>query len=304
MADEARDSRPSPLQPLLDRFLEAAVFESGLAERTLESYSADLQRYIDRLGEFGIMQPDAITTDTVLSHLGALEYEGMATRSIARHLSAIRRWHIFLVEENVAESNPTEGMNTPRFAKKLPAYLSTAEVERLLAAPDTTTEQGIRDAAILEIFYSCGLRITELTRLRTRDLSLEESTVRVHGKGTKMRMVPLGRRALERTAAWLVVRPGWPVQDDTLFVSVRGRRFSRTTLWRVFQEHVRAANIQQHVTPHMLRHSFATHLLDHGADLRAVQELLGHANVSTTQIYTHISVERLAKAHREFHPRA
>jgi integrase/recombinase XerD len=162
----------------------------------------------------------------------------------------------------------------------------------------------VRDAAILELFYSCGLRISELAGLPLRDVLLEESQLRVRGKGSKTRIVPVGRGAIDKTHAWLEVRREWKPRDTTLFVTERrGRRMDRSTVWHVVKRWALAANITQNVTPHMLRHSFATHLLDHGADLRAVQELLGHADIGTTQIYTHVSVERLTKAHREFHPR-
>ena len=295
---------PRRLTELLDRFLEAGVFESGLAEQTLSAYAADLRRYLDHLAERGIDNPSEVVREDVIDHLIRLRGEGLSARSSSRHLSAIRRFHQFLYEEHEAASNPVAGFDSPRLVRGLPRNLSGAEVEGLLNAPDTATDQGIRDAAILEVFYSCGLRISELAGLPLRDVSLEESALRVRGKGSKERLVPLGARAMERIAAWLRVREAGKVKDDTLFLSPSGRRMGRSTVWAVVKRYARQANIRQNVTPHMLRHSFATHLLDNGADLRAVQEMLGHADISTTQIYTHVSVDRLTKAHQQFHPRA
>ncbi|MFO7975238.1 MAG: site-specific tyrosine recombinase XerD [Candidatus Hydrogenedentota bacterium] len=292
------------LRRLLDQFLEASVFESGLADKSLEAYAADLGAYTDKLEQGGITDPEQITRDHVLAHLIALRKEGLSARSAARHLSAIRRFHRFLHDERLADRDPTEGMDSPRIIRALPHVLSALEVERLLDAPDLSRKHGIRDAAILELFYACGLRISELAGLPLRDVSLEESMVRVRGKGAKVRIVPLGNRAIDRIRAYLPVRSEAKVLDDTLFLGTRGRRMSRSSVWQVVKRAAQAANIQQNVTPHMLRHSFATHLLDHGADLRAVQEMLGHADVSTTQIYTHVSVDRLSRAHKDFHPRS
>ena len=292
-----------PLDTLLDRYLETTVFEAGLSDATLSAYAADIRRYLTHLDSLGIESATEILKEDVLDHLGGLRTEEMAPRSIARHLSAIRRFHAFLTDEGFAESDPTEGLDAPRLTRTLPHFLTGDEVDRLLAAPDRSTEEGVRDAAILEMFYSCGLRISELARLPLRALSHEEGTVRVRGKGTKVRLVPLGRRAMDRVSAWLGVRERWTIKADTLFLSRRGKTMPRGAVWRVVKQHARAANIEKNVTPHMLRHSFATHLLDHGADLRAVQEMLGHADIGTTQIYTHVSVERLSKAHRDCHPR-
>lgn len=296
---------PTPtLEHLLDRFLEMAVFEAGLAERTLSAYAADLRGYVQALAEEGVTAVGEITRDDVLDYLLALQGDGQAERSRARRLSAIRRFHRYLLEEGYTASDPTATLESPRLTQVLPHYLSAAEIERLLDAPATDTEDGLRDAALLEVFYACGLRISEIISLPVKDLSLEEGMVRVRGKGNKVRLVPLGRRAMERLRAWLGIRATWAKRDGALFLTPKGRRMSRTGAWRAVKHYARLANIQQNVTPHMLRHSFATHLLDHGADLRAVQEMLGHSSISTTQIYTHVSVERLAKAHKEFHPRS
>jgi integrase/recombinase XerD len=288
----------------MDRFMESAVFESGLAEATLAAYAADLDVYLAFLADAGVADAAAITRETILDHLIALRKAGLSARSVSRHLSAIRRFHAFLRDERITTADPTQGFDTPRLVRSLPRVLSTDEVERLMAAVDTSKPQGLRDAAILELFYSCGLRVSELAKVPLRDVSLEESSARVRGKGSKVRLVPLGHQAIARMQAWLAVRNAGRVRDDTLFLGRTGKRMSRAAVWQVVKRHARAANLRQNLTPHMLRHSFATHLLDNGADLRAVQEMLGHADIATTQIYTHVSTERLSRAHREFHPRS
>ncbi len=298
------DKETTPfIQRALDRFMESAVFEFGLSERTLSAYGEDLRRYLASLEERSISTPAEVMREDVLDHLIELREAGLGARSIARHLTAIRRFHRFLVEEGLSPADPAETFDSPRLMRALPHWLTTEEVERLLAVPDTATTEGVRDAAILEVFYSCGLRVSELAELPLRDVSLEEGTVRVRGKGAKTRLVPLGTAAREKVRAWLGVREEWKPAVTALFTGKNGRRMTRHMVWEVVKRHARAANISQNVTPHMLRHSFATHLLDNGADLRAVQELLGHADISTTQIYTHVSVERLSRAHKEFHPR-
>lgn len=294
----------SALQPYLDRFMEGVVFESGLSERTLAAYAADIRSYLAFLAEAEIDEPGEIMHEDVIDHLAALQAAGLSMRSTARHLSAIRRFHAFLREENVSQHDPAADLDTPRLTRSLPRVLSGEEVERLLAAPDPSRPEGARDAAILELFYSCGLRISELAHLPLREVSFEEGHVRVRGKGAKMRLVPLGARAERRLRAWLEVRAAWAARADALFLTRRGRRMNRNAVWLVVKRCAQRANIRQNVTPHMLRHSFATHLLDHGADLRAVQEMLGHADIGTTQIYTHVSVERLSEAHKKAHPRA
>ncbi|NLV40796.1 MAG: site-specific tyrosine recombinase XerD [Candidatus Hydrogenedentes bacterium] len=297
------EAHASELGRALDRFLESAVFEDGLSERTLAAYGADLRAYLAGLAESGVERPGDIVREDITDHLLALGASGLAARSVARHLTAIRRFHRFLAREQLAETDPSETFDSPRILRALPHWLGVEEVERLLAAPGTDTPEGVRDAALLELFYSCGLRLSEAAGLALRDVSLEEASVRVRGKGAKTRIVPLGRAAVDKLRAWLDARTAWKPPAPAVFVNDRGRALSRTAVWQIVKHHARGANIARNVTPHMLRHSFATHLLDNGADLRAVQELLGHADISTTQIYTHVSVERLTRAHKEFHPR-
>lgn len=303
MSDEA-DEQPTPLQLQLDSYLRASVFESGLAEKSLEAYASDLNRYLGELSGNGIDKPEDILREDVLDHLIALRKENMVARSISRHLSAIRRFHLYLVDERITDTNPTEDFDSPRIVNSLPHVLSSQEIESMLASPDASTDKGIRDTAILEIFYSCGLRISELSNLHVMNVQLNESSIRVQGKGSKTRLIPLGGKAIQAISYWYSVRVRWKQNDNTVFLSTRGLRMSRQSIWLVVKHAARAANIRQNVTPHMLRHSFATHLLDNGADLRAVQEMLGHSDISTTQIYTHVSRDRLSSAHQKFHPRA
>lgn len=291
------------LSELIDRFMEVGVFEAGLSDKTLAAYAADLQRYRAFLESEGITRAGDISRDDVTDHMGDLLGAKLSPRSVARHLSAIRRFHRFLFDERLMEIDPTDTLESPNLARTLPHVLTRAELTRLLDAPDLADPNGPRDAAILELFYASGLRISELAELPLADVSLEEGSLRVRGKGSKVRIVPVGRRAQDRIRAWLEVRAGIKARDGALFLSSRMRRMGRTTVWRVVKRYARAANITQNVTPHMLRHSFATHLLDGGADLRAVQEMLGHSDITTTQIYTHVSSERLGQAHKKFHPR-
>lgn len=302
--DSADSRQGAALTAALDVFLESAVFEAGLSDKTVAAYAGDLRAYLEFLDESGVQTANDIVREDILDHIGFLASKGLSPRSITRKLSAIRRFHRFLCDEGLEDGNPAADFDSPRLIKRLPRALSADEIDRLIAAPESDPENGARDTAILELFYSCGLRISELAALAVRDVSLEESAVRVRGKGAKVRLAPMGERAIRKTAAWLRRRALIAARDDTLFLSRRGRRMSRASVWAVVKRHARAANIQQNVTPHMLRHSFATHLLDNGADLRAVQEMLGHADISTTQIYTHVSVERLSRAHKQFHPRA
>jgi integrase/recombinase XerD len=292
------------LERMLDHFLKATVFESGLAERTVSAYAADLRQYLASLDDNGVDNAADVVAEDILDHLIALRKNGLSARSAARHLSAIRRFHAFLCVEKMAAASPADTLDSPRIMRALPHVLSNVEVERLLEAAAYDPANAARNEALMELFYACGLRISELAALPLREVSFEEGTVRVRGKGAKTRIVPLGARAHQKLAAWLNVRNAGVVNDDTLFLSPRGTRMSRTSVWQVVKDCARAANIGQNVTPHMLRHSFATHLLDNGADLRAVQELLGHTDIATTQIYTHVSVDRLKKAHQDFHPRA
>lgn len=217
------EEREHSLIPLLDRFMEVVIFEAGLSERTLSAYAADIRAYLLDLEVGGIDAPADILREDITDHVGGLLAGGMSPRSVTRHLSAIRRFHRFLRDENLVPLDPAADLDAPKLRRALPRLLSSEEIERLLNAPDLAIPEGVRDAAILELFYACGLRISELAKLPLREVSLEESHIRVRGKGAKVRLVPLGGRAIERLRAWLPIRNRGEVHDDTLFLSSRGR---------------------------------------------------------------------------------
>jgi len=288
---------------LLKRFLNYLAVEKGLSRNTLESYGRDLRKY------FLFMEPkshDAIGQQDVLEFLAGLSAEGNSTPSAARCLSAVRGFHRFLLTEGLSVFDPTVNIETPHGWSRLPKTLSSSDVDSLLGQPDLSTTLGIRDKAMLEVIYATGLRVSELVGLRLQDINLERGFVIVVGKGSKERAVPLGEVAsvrlqeyLDRSRPLLLKGQG----TDALFVSSRRRQVTRQMFWQRIKFYVRKAGITRNVSPHTLRHSFATHLLDNGADLRAVQAMLGHSDISTTQIYTHVSRERLKRIHEKHHPR-
>lgn len=242
-----------------------------------------------------------------MDFLGGARAGGLSPRSVARMLHAIRGLYRFAVREGLIPDDPMENLKAPKSFKALPRYLTPAQVESLLGAPDTTTPLGIRDRAILEVFYASGLRISELLGLRLSDVDLDVGILRCLGKGRKERIVPLGRVAGQWVSRYLSEVRGRQVRSGpatTLFLSSRGSRLSRMGLWGIVRRHAVAAGVERTLTPHVLRHSFATHLLERGADLRSLQAMLGHSDISTTQIYTHVTRERLRRIYDQFHPRA
>lgn len=297
-------SSNSELSSLLDAFIESVIFEAGLAEATLSAYGQDIRRYLLSLEEADIAHPKDIVREDILDHLIGLRKDGLSSRSAARHLSAIRRFHQYLCDEDVCTLNPVHDFDSPHLVKRMPYVLSALDVEKLIKAPGLEDEDGIRDTAILETFYSCGLRLSELASLTLRNLSFEEGHVKVRGKGSKVRLVPLGDSAQTALGRWIAIRENCNPKEPTVFLTSNGHRMGRTIVWKVVKRAVLKANLPSGVSPHTLRHSFATHLVNHGADLRSVQEMLGHADISTTQIYTHVSTDRLARAHQSHHPRA
>jgi tyrosine recombinase XerC len=298
---------PSDLQA--EAFFEFLSVEKNVSPRTLTNYEHALLAYREWSGDRFRSWRDCVP-DEFRAYLFQLMKDDLARATIRLRFAALRSFYKFLVLRQGFPKSPVAEVQLPKLERALPVVLTLKQIEALLSAPllaplpkQAPDWLPHRDAAILELFYSCGLRISELAKLPLRDLSLEEGSLRVRGKGSKVRLVPIGKRAAQCVRAWLAIREQGPMKDSTLFLSKRGKRMGRTSVWQVVKQHARAANIQQNVTPHMLRHSFATHLLDNGADLRAVQEMLGHADISTTQIYTHVSSERLSKAHKQFHPR-
>ena len=291
---------------LIDQFLNYLLVEKGLSRATLESYSSDLLRFadfMDRNGRGTVSQED---TPLLLKHLINLRSEGLGARSRARHLVSIRGFYGFLVQEKLLALDPAKLLDLPKTALKLPDVLSVDEVRRLLNAPDTLKPQGVRDAAMLEVLYAAGLRVSELIHLKIQDVHLDAGFVRVLGKGSKERIVPIGQYAREKVLFYLENARGRMVGDRAsafLFVARAGRPMTRQAFWKQLRRYAVSTGLFKKVTPHSLRHSFASHLLEGGADLRAVQIMLGHADISTTQIYTHVTRDRLKELHRRFHPR-
>lgn len=302
------DERPrSQLEKRLLQYQQFLLLEKGVTARTYESYGHDLRMYAASLARRSIRQPQGITREHISDFLGDLRAAGLSSRSVARALAAVRGFHRFLLSEGHGTVDPTEDIDSPKRSSALPDVLSVREVETLLDQPDLKRPLGVRDRAILETLYATGMRVSELLELKQSDVHASEGLVLVYGKGSKERFVPIGAVALDWIARYQArVRPTLTkgrAAGDILFLNARGGRLSRTTLWQLVSTCARRARLSSKVHPHTLRHSFATHLLEGGADLRVVQEMLGHADIATTQIYTHIDREYLKEVHRTFHPR-
>ena len=288
---------------MIERFCEAMWLEAGLAEASVASYRRDLQ-LAERLCAKPLPDFSAADVQAVLAQL--LDLQRKAS-SMARMRVSLRRFFAWMVEERLRADDPTVLLEAVRHEKPLPRSLSEAEVERLLAAPDLATPAGLRDAAMLELLYACGLRVSELVGLPLAAVFLQEAVLRVRGKGDKVRLVPMGEQAAEMVERYC--REARPLLlegrvSDVLFIAARGGAMNRRTFWKLIHDYAIAVGIRTAVSPHTLRHAFATHLVNHGADLRVVQMLLGHSNLSTTQIYTHVAEARLAKVFAAHHPRA
>ncbi len=295
------------MNKLLDQFLNHLSLERGLSSNTIESYRRDLKRYIKFLQDKKIKSVEKIAQEHITSLMVLLRDMGLSAKSIVRNLSSIRGFHKFLVVEGYSSFNPTGALEWPRLWRKLPTVLNFEEMRKLLSQPSTGDPLGLRDKAILEFLYATGVRISELIKIKRKDILPEVELVRVIGKGQKERIIPIGKEALKSVQKYLVeVRPQIANQfsEDVLFLNRRGRPLSRMGLWKILRKYVIQTGIKKKVSPHTIRHSFATHLLEGGADLRAVQEMLGHADISTTQIYTHINREYLKQEHRDYHPRS
>lgn len=294
---------------LLDQFMDHLVLERGLSENTRLAYGHDLSEvlaFLSRRGRAGIQE---VQRKDILDFLMEGKEKGLVASSLARRLVAIKVFFRYLVQEGLLASNVADAMDSPRLWKILPPTLTLEEVDRLLLAPDTGTTRGLRDRAILETFYATGLRVSELASLTLDSLHFDASYIRCIGKGDKERVVPIGMRAMDAVRAWLERgRPAYASRGGgacrAVFLSRLGKPLSRVTLWRQIRAYARKAGIQKDLSPHTLRHSFATHLLANGASLRVIQEMLGHADISTTQIYTHVDAGRLQSVHHQYHPRA
>jgi integrase/recombinase XerD len=291
---------------LLDAFLLHLKTERRLSGNTLAAYGADLHRFSAFLADRGI-DARKFTRPDFLDHLTGLRDGGLSARSTARHVSTMRSFFGFLVREGALAASPVSGVKAPRLGRPLPNYLTLSQVNRLLAAPDGHTPEGIRDRAMLTIMYASGLRASEVVTLRLENVDANAGFLYVLGKGGKERVVPVADVALAVLAEYIgSARQGFLGKrfSNDLFLSRRGTAITRQTLWNRIRRWALAAGIEQRISPHTLRHSFASHLLAGGADLRAVQAMLGHADIATTQIYTHVTPERLRDIHRKHHPRA
>lgn len=291
----------------LERFQDYLALEQGVSVRTSEAYKRDLERFATYAVVKGAKSPTDVEAKALREYIYHLKDLGLAPASIRRNVSAMRSYFKFLLGEGHVVRDPSERLETPKRWLTLPEVLSAEEVERLIAAPTLDDKLVFRDRAMLELAYGAGLRVSEWISLGIRDVLLEEHLVRVFGKGSKERLVPIGRSAIGAIAIYLrELRPTLEKGEGmgTLFLSARGKPLSRMGAWKILRKYVQRAGIAKTVSPHTLRHSFATHLLEGGADLRAVQEMLGHADISTTQIYTHVDREYLRSVHRQFHPRS
>ncbi len=294
------------MDSFLDQFMNYLLVEKGLAANTLDAYGRDLARYVAFLGGEQISTPGQITPAPVLRFLTRLKQDGLSPRSRARALVSLRMFHKFLLAEGISANNPTALIEAPKSVRSLPHTLSMAEVDRLLLAPAGDDPLSLRDRAMFEVLYATGLRVSELVGLRWRDLQLDVGYLMAFGKRSKQRIVPLGEAAVGELRHYLTL--GRPELDKDqgaaqIFLNRAGKGLTRQGFWKIIKRRALEAGILKDISPHTLRHSFATHLLENGADLRSVQTMLGHADISTTQIYTHVTRERLRKIHEQCHPR-
>jgi integrase/recombinase XerD len=283
------------------------TLEKNAAANTIASYSSDLTRYLDYLEGTGVREIGKVSDREVTAYVAMLGRMGLSPRSVSRSLSAIKMFHKFLIGEQLTQRDPARLVESPKLPKKLPDVLNPDEVDEILKQPDTASDLGLRDRAILETMYATGMRVSELIGLKRSSVDEREGFVRVFGKGSKERIVPIGRSALKWLRRYLLKVRVRLARDgngqETLFLNARGKPMSRMSVWNIVRASSTRSGLEKEVHPHTLRHSFATHLLEGGADLRAVQEMLGHSDIATTQIYTHIDREYLKEVHRTFHPR-
>jgi integrase/recombinase XerD len=301
-----RASKVPPIDVLIDQYLNYLLIEKGLSRTTLESYSTDIIRYGEFLRQNRTRRLSEDDTALILKHMIALRKAGLSARSRARHLVSIRGFYRFAVQEKILKHDPVRLVDLPKTSLKLPDVLSVEEVSQLLETPDCDKPRGARDCAMLELLYAAGLRVSELVDLKLQDLNLEAGFVRVLGKGSKERVVPIGLHAHDKIESYLEKSRKTLLKNQAspyLFVARAAKPMSRQGFWKLLRKYAALAQLKKKVTPHSLRHSFASHLLEGGADLRAVQIMLGHVDISTTQIYTHVARQQLKILHERFHPR-
>lgn len=291
----------------IEQFLDYLLVEKGLSENTITAYKNDLNKYSDYLIDIKKQSSfKFVNRSHITDYLMNIKEKGLSSVSIARNLVAIKVFHRFLVNERIITEDVTSVLDSPRVWKHLPDVLTIAEIEAILAVPNVKQWMGIRDRAMLEVLYGTGARVSELINIKLSDMNLEAGFIKCSGKGGKERIVPVGREAKYRIEEYLKIVRGRLLKDDSkneLFISRLGKKISRQSIWKMIRKRTLQAGIKKEITPHTFRHSFATHLLERGAELRVVQEMLGHADISTTQIYTHIDRQRLKQIHQKYHPR-
>jgi integrase/recombinase XerD len=290
--------------PWVDRYLEHLLIEKGLSENSLTGYANDLSSLLAFLEEKSFDLKD-LTDRTLFLYLTHLRARGLKSRSLARHLSSLRGFFAFAVGEKWYKEDPGQLLENPKLPRKLPEFLSREEVSRILALPDTSTPLGMRDKVMLELLYAAGLRVSELIGMKVLDYDPQVGMLKVFGKGAKDRLIPIHYTAQDYLNRYLeFTRPGFKPAEDFMFLNRSGKGLTRQGVWKLIKKYAEAAGIKRSISPHTFRHSFATHLLEGGADLRTVQILLGHADISATEIYTHVEANRLKTLHRKFHPRS
>ncbi len=288
------------LNDSVQRYLDHLVFEKGLSQKTAAAYESDIKSFVDFCKDKG-----EITEDTVVDYIFFLKNKNYSALSIARMITGIKTFFHFLVREKIAVKSPFDGMESFKTHKKIPEALTEKDIQMLLEAPDISTKEGLRDKAMLELLYSSGVRVSELVNMELTDINPDEGFIRCFGKGGKERIVPAGEYAAFYLKNYLKVREHFLKKDfsPVLFLSKLGKKFTREGVWKLVKKYANKAGIKKDVYPHIFRHTFATHLLSGGADLRSVQEMLGHSDIATTQIYTHVDKSRLKNTHKNFHPR-
>lgn len=295
------------MEQLVDTYLLHLKVERGLAQNTLDSYRRDLTKFILYLRRLGVNALEHVERREILAFMEDLHNNGRAAATISRNLAAIRSFFGFLNQENLVDKNPSSELDSPKIPKRLPNIMTVKQVAKLLEQPDVKSPSGLRDKAMLELLYATGIRVSELVDLSLVDVNLDMGFLRCLGKGSKERIIPMGKTAVKSVHTYLQKGRGKLIRDSqeqAVFVNFHGRRLTRQGFWKILKKYVRQAGFTGDITPHTLRHSFATHLLENGADLRAVQEMLGHSDISTTQIYTQVTAIRLRDVYQQYHPRA
>jgi len=295
------------MEMFLKEYLAHIKLEKNLSKNTVSSYKNDISAFISYLQNRDLDDPSVISSNDIGGFFKTLNELGLSGSSSARYFSSLKGFFLYLLKNNYIIKNPIEKITAPKIAKRLPGVLDVNEIDKILSAPDVDDKLGLRDKAMLELFYACGTRVSELIDLKVNDLFFDDEIIRVFGKGSKERLIPIGSSAINWVGEYL--KKSRPLlmrkskSENNLFLNSRGTKLSRMGVWKIIDRYVKEAGIKKEVHPHTFRHSFATHLLEGGADLRAVQEMLGHTDISTTQIYTHIDRDYIKQVHKQYHPR-